>query len=401
MQQPPEFFNLDSQSPVEPAMGPPPVPNQPAEIADIEARIDAAQRLVSQADSRQNQVADASAENCLDKLIIQIPCFNEAETLGLTLDELPKQVPGFRQVEWLIIDDGSSDWTAEVARKYGAHHIVRLPKNQGLARAFMAGLEECVRQGADVIVNTDADNQYRAADIEKLVQPILEGQAEMVIGQRPITKTPHFSPAKKLLQKIGSWVVRKVSNTDVADAPSGFRAMTRHTAMRLNVFSEYTYTLETIIQAGQKNMAVVSVPIRTNPDLRPSRLLKSIPSYVSRSAMTIVRIFATYRPFHFFAVPGLACCLAGAFLYMRFAYFLITAGGVGHIQSLILGSMLLGVGLAGIVVGFVADLISVNRKLLEKIDWRLSQLDESLEQQRQTPSRPISRPAESSSEVLP
>ena len=329
-----------------------------------------------------DQLLDSIGQSArLKKLIIQIPCFNEAETLGITLAALPREVPGVEKVEWLIIDDGSDDATVAVARRCGVDHIVRLPKNQGLARAFMAGLEESVRQGADVIVNTDADNQYCADDIEKLVAPIAAGCAEMVIGKRPIEETPHFSRPKKLLQKLGSWVVRQVSKADVADAPSGFRAMTRQTAMRINVFSEYTYTLETLIQAGQKNMAVVSVPIRTNPDLRPSRLLKSIPSYVSRSAMTIIRIFATYRPFQFFAVPGMACCLAGAFLYLRFAYFLFTAGGVGHIQSLILGSMLLGVGVSGIVVGFVADLISVNRKLLEKVDWQVQQLSEAVRRQ--------------------
>ncbi len=314
----------------------------------------------------------------LNKLIIQIPCFNEAETLGVTLSELPRAVAGVRAVEWLVIDDGSSDETVAVARQHGVDHIVRLTRNQGLARAFMAGLDEAVRLGADVIVNTDADNQYCAADIGKLIAPIVKGQADLVIGERPIMQTEHFSPAKKLLQKLGSWVVRRASRASVPDAPSGFRALSRRTALRLNVFTDYTYTLETIIQAGQNNMAIVSVPVRTNPDLRPSRLLKSIPVYVRRSAMTIIRIFMAYRPFEFFAIPGLLCGLAGGALWARFALFWLVDGGVGHIQSLILGSLLLGAGLAAIVVGLIADLISVNRKLLEKVDGHIRDLQEQL-----------------------
>ncbi len=314
----------------------------------------------------------------LDKLVIQIPCYNEEQTLGITLKELPRKVAGVRCVEWLVIDDGSSDRTVEVARQHGVDHIVELPQNQGLARAFIAGLNAAIGFGADVIVNTDADNQYHAGDIEKLVAPIVAGRADMVVGERPIMATPHFSPAKKILQKFGSWVVRQASSARVPDAPSGFRAMTRDTAMRLNVFTDYTYTLETLIQAGQNNMAVVSVPIRTNPDLRPSRLLRSIPGYVSRSAMTILRIFMTYRPLAFFGIPGAASCLCSLMLCARYLVFWLGGTGGGHVQSLILAAILMVGGLLGIVVGLVGDLIAVNRKLLEKIDWRVRGIESQL-----------------------
>ena len=245
-------------------------------------------------------------EELMTKLIIQIPCYNEEETLGVTLDDLPRRVPGIQRVEWLVIDDGSADRTAEVARRHGVHHVVRLPVNQGLARAFMAGIRHSLAAGADIIVNTDADNQYCAADIPKLIQPILEGRASIVIGARAIAQIDHFSRRKKLLQRLGSWVVRVASGTDVPDAPSGFRAFSREAALLLNVFNTHTYTLETIIQAGRRGIPIVSVPIRTNPDLRPSRLIRSLPSYVLRSAVTILRSFATYKPLRFFASIGIA-----------------------------------------------------------------------------------------------
>ncbi|WP_235949933.1 glycosyltransferase family 2 protein [Candidatus Regiella insecticola] len=237
------------------------------------------------------------------KLIIQIPCFNEAQTLAITLAALPRSVVGFDTVEWLIIDDGSQDNTAEVAKAQGVDHVIRHTNNKGLARAFMTGLDACLQLGADVIVNTDADNQYNAEDIPALTQPILQHRAELVIGTRPITTIEHFSPVKKILQKLGSWVVRIASKTDIADAPSGFRAISRTAAQRLMVFNDYTYTLETIIQAGQKNITITSVPIRVNEDLRPSRLVKSIPSYIKRSIVSIIRIFIIYRPFRFFSTP--------------------------------------------------------------------------------------------------
>jgi glycosyltransferase involved in cell wall biosynthesis len=312
------------------------------------------------------------------KVVIQIHCYNEEQTLGVTLQELPRELPGVDVVEWLIVDDGSTDRTVEVARAGGVDHIVRLPRHGGLACAFRAGLEASLRRGADIIVFTDADNQYCAADISALIAPILGGRAEFVIGARPILATEHFSPLKKFLQRLGSWVVRAASQTTVPDAASGFRAMRREVAMRLHVFNEYTHTLETIIQAGQQGMAIVAVPIRTNPDLRPSRLVKSIASYVGRQALTIVRIFITYRPFPSFAVPGAVVFGAGLLLSGRFLFFYVAGGGSGHVQSLILAALLLGAGFFLSVVGVLADLIAVNRKLLEKLDWRLQQVAEEL-----------------------
>lgn len=308
------------------------------------------------------------------KLVIQIPCYNEEEVLPVTLSQLPREVDGFDKVEWLIIDDGSTDRTVDVALENGVDHIVRLSGNKGLAIGFMAGLEASLKAGADVIVNTDADNQYHAGDIPKLVKPILDGEAEFVIGARPIDQIKHFSAVKKILQRFGSMVVRIASSTDLPDAPSGFRAMSREAAMRLNVFSEYTYTLETIIQAGQKNMVVTSVPIRTNKDLRESKLVKSIPSYIRRSVLTIFRIFMTYRPIRFFTVPGTISLIIGLLLGLRFLYFYVTTGGAGHIQSVILSALLLGTGFFLIVVGLLADLISVNRKLMEDIQYRLRKM---------------------------
>jgi glycosyltransferase involved in cell wall biosynthesis len=303
------------------------------------------------------------------KLIIQIPCYNEAATLGITLAELPREVPGFDKVEWLIIDDGSLDNTVEVALKHGVDHVVRHTRNQGLARGFMNGLQACLNAGADVIVNTDADNQYCAKDIPALTQPIIEGKADIVVGARPIETIEHFSPIKKVLQKLGSWVVRVASKTTIPDAPSGFRAMSRSAAQRLTVFSDYTYTLETIIQAGQKNMAITSVPIRVNGDLRPSRLVKSIGSYIRRSIITIIRVFAIYRPFRFFGAIGLALFTAGFLIGLRFLYkwLMSDSGYDGHVQSLILASSLLIIGFHTILIAFVADLLAANRKLLEEI----------------------------------
>ena len=309
------------------------------------------------------------------KLLIQIPCYNEEATLGITLSSLPRRVPGFDVVEWMVIDDGSTDRTSEVARAHGVDHLVRLPRNQCLARAFAAGIEAAVRAGADVIVNTDADNQYCADDIPRLVQPILDAEADLVIGARPILDLAHFSSTKKILQILGSRVVRLASRTRVADAPSGFRAISREAALQLNVFGEYTYTLETIIQAGQRNIAIASVPVRTNPDLRPSRLIRSIPRYVLRSAVTIVRSFAIYRPLRFFVGIGLLLFAAGALLALRYLYFALTGEGTGHIQSVVVSCLLMGLGVYTGLIGVVADLISVNRKLLEKIDSRLRALE--------------------------
>ncbi|MEZ5701525.1 MAG: glycosyltransferase family 2 protein [Burkholderiaceae bacterium] len=303
------------------------------------------------------------------KLIIQIPCFNEANTLGIALSALPREVPGFDCVEWLIIDDGSTDDTVKVALEHGVDHVVKHTRNQGLARGFMNGLQACLEHGADVIVNTDADNQYQADDIPLLTAPIVAGKADIVIGARPIQAIEHFSPIKKMLQKLGSWVVRVASKTNVPDAPSGFRAISRSAARRLTVFSDYTYTLETIIQAGQKNMAITSVPIRVNGDLRPSRLVKSISSYIRRSIVTIVRVFVIYRPFRFFGSIGLALFAAGFLIGLRFLYKWVMSdyGYDGHIQSLILASSLLVIGFQTILIAFVADLLSANRKLMEEV----------------------------------
>ncbi len=311
----------------------------------------------------------------MTKLIIQIPAYNEEGTLGTTLRDLPRELPGIDVIEWLVINDGSSDRTVEAARAHGADHVISLARHQGLARAFLAGIETCVALDADIIVNTDADNQYQADDIGRLIEPILFHTAEMVIGARPVSQIEHFSLTKKLLQKLGSWVVRLASGTNVPDAPSGFRAYSRNAAMQLHVFNEYTYTLETIIQAGQKNMAVTWVPIRTNPDTRPSRLVRSTPSYVFRSVTTIGRIFMTYRPLRFFAVPGVTLFLLGVALGMRFLVFYFAGAGNGHVQSLILAALLLGSGFFLGVIGLVVDLVAVNRQLLERIDHRIHMLE--------------------------
>lgn len=309
------------------------------------------------------------------KLIIQIPCYNEEATLGMTLSELPRELPGIDRVEWLIINDGSRDRTLEVAKACGVDYIVDLQSNQGLAKGFMAGIEACLKAGADIIVNTDADNQYCAADIPRLIAPILEGRAEIVIGARPIKDVPHFSPIKKCLQKLGSFVVRLASKTDIPDAPSGFRAISREAALRINVFNEYTYTLETIIQAGQKGLAIVSVPIRINGYLRPSRLVKSISAYVQHSMMTIVRIFMTYRPLRFFMLLGSVPFTLGFFLCCR--WLLLFWGIIGsdptksRVPSLILAAILILIGFQLWLFGLIADLMGVNRQLLEDIQLRL------------------------------
>jgi glycosyltransferase involved in cell wall biosynthesis len=306
----------------------------------------------------------------LRKLLIQIPCYNEEQVLPHTLAALPRHVPGFDRVEWLVIDDGSTDRTAEVARQAGVDHVVSLPTNQGLARAFVTGLEACLKAGADVIVNTDADNQYDAVGIPALVEPILAGQAQIVIGERPIMRIREFSPVKKLLQRLGSAVVKMASNTRVPDAPSGFRAMHAEAALRLCVFNDYTYTLETIIQAGRKNIAVTSVPIAVNDATRPSRLVRSIPSYVRRSLLTIVRIFILYKPLRFFLYLGTLFLIPGLAIGLRFLLRYLEGEGQGHIQSLILAAVLLVTAVVVYASGILADLVAANRVLLEEIRMR-------------------------------
>jgi glycosyltransferase involved in cell wall biosynthesis len=305
------------------------------------------------------------------KLIIQIPCFNEADALPATLRDLPKAVEGFEIVEWLVIDDGSSDGTAEVARQNGAHHVVVLEHHQGLARAFMAGLEHALKLGADVILNTDADNQYAASCIPDLVRPILDKRAIIVVGTRPIDDIEHFSATKKFLQHLGSWVVRIVSGTKIEDAPSGFRAIHRDAALRMNVFGEYTYTLETTIQAGRKNMPIVAVPIKVNAYLRPSRLISSVPTYIVRSALTVIRIFIVYRPLRFFLLIALFPLIPALFFIFRFLFFYVSGNGGGHLQSLVLAAGLLVIAGVLAVTGIVADLIATNRLLLEDLRSRV------------------------------
>jgi len=309
------------------------------------------------------------------KLIIQISCYNEEETIAETLQALPKKLGGIDKIEILIVNDGSSDQTLAVAKEHHVDHILSFKKNQGLARSFMAGLNECLKHGADIIVNTDGDNQYRADDIPKLVQPILEGKADMVVGARPISRIKHFSFTKKLMQKIGSWLVRRVSHTEVLDAPSGFRAITRNAALKLNVFNTFTYTHETIIQAGLKNMVIQNVPVRVNAVKRSSRLFKSIPLYIIRSFIAILRMMVVYRPFRFFFTIGAIFLFAGFIFGIRYLYYLIAGEGTGHVQSVILSGVLIGISFQMILVAFIADLLGVNRKLLEEIQYRLRKQD--------------------------
>ena len=309
------------------------------------------------------------------KLIIQIPCYNEAETLEIALNDLPKQIDGIDEIEYLIINDGSKDNTVEVARNWGVNYVVDLKRNKGLAKGFMAGLDACLRNGADIIVNTDADNQYCADDIEKIVRPILEGKTDIVIGARPVDDTEHWSPLKKKLQHFGSWVVRKASRSDIPDAPSGFRAYSREAAMRLNVVNEYTYTLETIVQAGRSKIAMESVPIRTNAELRPSRLFSSMFGYVKKSMLTILRAFMMYRPLMVFSIIGSIIFALGLAIGIRFLVYFFGGSGAGHMQSLILASTLMLLGFQTFIVGLLADIISANRKILEDVQYHVRKLD--------------------------
>jgi glycosyltransferase involved in cell wall biosynthesis len=305
------------------------------------------------------------------KLIIQIPCYEEAETLPHTLQTLPRAIAGVDCIETLIVDDGSHDQTAAVARSSGADHVIQLSHHTGLAGAFAAGLDASVQLGADIIVNTDADNQYNADDICQLIQPILSGDAELVVGDRGVSTLSSFSPSKRLLQTWGSRVVSQAANLDTPDATSGFRALTREAALRTIVLSEYSYTLETLIQAGAHHMKVVSVPIRTNAKVRPSRLMKSMYEYLLHSGVTILRAFTMYRPLRVFTSFSLIFLLVGAGIIGRFLYYYFRGEGTGHIQSLILAAVLLIVGFQTFLIGLVADLISFNRKILEEILYRL------------------------------
>ena len=310
------------------------------------------------------------------KLIIQIPCYNEEKTLPETLKDLPRALPGVDQVEWLVIDDGSTDRTAEVAQSYGVQHIVHLRKNQGLARAFIVGLEHALRLGADVIVNTDADNQYHGEDIGRLVAPILARQAEIVVGDRGVATTNNFPPVKRWLERLGSWVVQQAAGVKVPDATSGFRALSREAALRTLVVSKYSYTLETLIQAGARQMVVEYVPVRTNPQTRPSRLMRSLPHYLTQSTLTILRTYTLYRPLRVFLGMGAVMIAGGIFLGLRFLYFFVIRGGVaGNIQSLILAAILLIVGFQVCLIGLIADLIGFNRMILEDMLYRLRRME--------------------------
>ena len=308
------------------------------------------------------------------KLIIQIPCYNEADTLTIALNDLPKKIEGIDEIEYLIINDGSKDSTVKVALDWGVHHIVSFTKNKGLARGFMAGLEACLSYGADIIVNTDADNQYCGADIEKLIRPILDGEADIVIGERPIDQTEHFSWIKKKLQHFGSWVVRKASNTDIPDAPSGFRAFSRDAAMHINVINEYTYTLETIVQAGRNKIAITSVPVRTNPELRKSRLFHSMWGYVKKSMLTITRAFLMYKSLMCLTIIGMIPFLIGLGISIRYLVFLFRGNAAGHVQSLILACTLMIIGFMTFVIGMLADVISANRKIIEDVQYHVRKL---------------------------
>ncbi len=309
------------------------------------------------------------------KLIIQIPCYNEADTLEIALNDLPKELDGIDEIEYLIINDGSSDDTERIALEWGVHYVVHFKRNLGLAKGFLAGLDLALRHGADIIVNTDADNQYCGADIEKLIRPILYREADIVIGERPIDEIEHFSYIKKKLQRFGSKVVRIASRTDIPDAPSGFRAYSRKAAMRMNVHNEYTYTLETIVQAGRNKMAITSVPIHTNPNLRESRLMGSIYDYVKKSMLTILRAVLMYKPMQSFVLLGMAALLGGGAIGVRFVYYYLQGQGGGHVQSLILASMLIVIGVQTFMLGLQADIISANRKLLEDIQYRVKKLE--------------------------
>ncbi|MCL6432449.1 MAG: glycosyltransferase family 2 protein [Anaerolineae bacterium] len=305
------------------------------------------------------------------KLIIQIPCYNEELTLPKTLRDLPRRLPGMDEIEFLVVDDGSSDRTAEVARELGVQHIVRFARNRGLAAAFVAGLEAALKAGADIIVNTDADNQYCGEDVARLVQPILEGKADIVVGDRGVADLEYFSPAKRLLQTMGSKVVEWAAGIPIPDATSGFRAFTREAALRLTVLGEYSYTLETLIQAGARRMAVVFVPVRTNPQTRRSRLIRSVSSFLAISTVTIGRFYVMYRPLRIFVAAGATLLTAGLALSARFLYHYLNGQGSGHIQSLILAAILIIVSFQVFLIGLIADLVRLNRKLLEEVLYRV------------------------------
>ena len=319
------------------------------------------------------------------KLIIQIPAYNEAELLPTTVHALPKELPGIDEIEILVVDDGSTDGTADVAENLGVHNVVRMPRHTGLAGAFVVGLEYCLKNGADLIVNTDADNQYNADDILLLVGPIITGQADIVVGDRGIAELKSFSTSKRLLQRFGSWVIAQASGADTPDATSGFRAISREAALRTLVLSEYSYTLETLIQAGARRMKVAYVPVQTNPQTRSSRLMRSMPHYIANSSTTIMRAYTMYRPLRVFTILAGFIILGGLALGLRFTYYFIIGRGAGHVQSLILAAVLLIVGFQVLLIGLLADLIGFNRLILEELLYRFRRSELSEEDSHNTP----------------
>lgn len=313
------------------------------------------------------------------KLIIQIPCLNESETLGETINALPRSIDGIDTIEVLVIDDGSSDDTSGVARRMGVHHIVRHRRNRGLAAAFNSGMQRALAEGADIIVNTDADGQYVGEDIAKIVAPIVGGKADIVVGDRGVADNPHFGAFKRRLQRLGSATVKRLSQLEITDAVSGFRAISREAAQRINITTDFSYTTDMLIQAGRKRLAVISVPIRTNAAARPSRLFKSIPSFITNTGMTMSRVYLTYNPLRFFLGIGLLMTLAGAVPIVRFLWFWMIGDGAGHLQSLVLGSALVVLGLLVAILGLLADLIGTNRRLIESSLHKITKIEESLQ----------------------
>ncbi|MXO49417.1 glycosyltransferase [Erythrobacter vulgaris] len=329
----------------------------------------------------------------MTKLIIQIPCLNEAAVLPDTLAKLPRSVPGIDVVEYCVIDDGSTDDTSGVARRWGVQHIVRHRRNRGLADAFRSGLERCLAEGADIIVNTDADGQYEGADIAKIVAPVVAGEADICIGDRSVARNEHFGRGKRLLQQIGSYVVRMLSATDITDAVSGFRAISREAAQRINITTEFSYTTDMLIQAGRKRLAITSVPVRTHSATRPSRLFKSIPRFIQQTGVTIIRAYTTFNALRVFVGLGSLAALIGLFPIGRFLWFALQGEGSGHVQSLVLGAALLTVGVLTVTLGILADLIATNRKLLEATLLKLRKLEEKLDLRESTRENASEKPA--------
>lgn len=309
------------------------------------------------------------------KLIIQIPCYNEEDTIEAVIHDLPKEIENIDTIEKLIIDDGSTDRTVEKAKQVGVDHIISFKTHKGLARAFAAGIEHCLKHGADVIINTDGDNQYRGDDIPKLIMPVIKGHADVVVGARPIEEIPHFSFFKKKMQKLGSRVIRKLSKTSVKDATSGFRAFSRDAAMRINPLTEYSYTIESLIQLGNEKLKIISVPIRVNQKLRESRLIKNTPSFIARQSTTLFRMYAIYKAYKLFIVLGIIVAFPGLLGFLRFLYFYLTEGGEGHIQSLIFSAVFVTCGLFIIMFGVIAELVSSNRKMIEMMIYKIRKLE--------------------------